>query len=583
MVRKNKQRKLSRQEFLTSFASALIVVVIETIVLVLNIDKILIYSLSDFITSPLKICVHIAYIFSVILVPVISILLTDFINDIRGLYRYYVVRSLSLESVKPVERLSKALSSLLPTTFLFIIIGIVMGIHVLSLISLIPTGLYMIMLVKPILDVYNHSKRIDVELPWFLVLLIVVESVNANVKLLIDKLRSIRILPAITKELLVIDRDAKLYNQSFITAFINRAEVTPNTKLSGVLSGYASRLRSGGDVKSWLRSKLNEMLLSSEFMVRLYSERIASILGQIMLALYVILPLITIAVYAVNIYISLALIILATPILIILVYILQPKSLDYIPLTRVTVVPAVSLIAISIALYRFIGFNSIALGWVTALGITYFFRGVLKERDILEKDSVEIVRMLIELRESGLDVVKSMEYILSSGIISNVTAKKLRTAIAMLYQGIPLTYTAAVIPSHSFLFKFTLFTLGLIYECGGGDPEVFQTLYEYIAKIRTMRKNIERTSIFFDVFAFINVFVLVWIWKSLTPIYESITALNPNIGISKGFETLYTIAYTSLLGYSYASSTIRNGVPVIELRSASFLIVIVLIMLFTLL
>lgn len=574
MIRRTNIKMASRYDFLLSFILTLIIVIIETIIIALNIGIILVNSFQDLLYSPIKICVYIAYVLSVFFIPMISMRFVDFVNDIRNIYKFYVIKSLALESIDFIDKLSKILPISLPLAFLFIIMSVVFKVYILSLIALIPLGLYLILLIKPFYNVYNHSKRIDIELPWFLVLLIILESINANIKLLIEKLRYTNILPSITKELLVIDRDSKLYSQSYVSAFIDRARITPNAKLSDVLSGYASRLRSGGEVTSWLLSKLNELLIITEFSIRLYSERIVAVFGQIMLALYVVTPLITIAVYTINIYIVLSLMILATPLLITLIYTSQPKMLNSLPISRLILLPLSILVAVSVTLYRFVGPHSIAFGWVVALSFVYIYSDAIKEMNTLEKDSIEMIKIMVELRQSGLDVVKALEFISSSNIISKTTTKKLRIALTMLYQGIPLTYVAVKIPSYSFLFKFTLFTFGIIYECGGGSPEVFQTLYEYVTKIKALHSNIEKTSRFFDIFAFVNTFILAWIWKSLTPIYSSFNMINPILNASLSSSTIYTIAYISSLGYSFASSTVRNGLPILEVRSIIFLLVI---------
>lgn len=580
MVRRNSMEKISRRDFLAALISTLVTVVIETIVIAMNIDSIAINSVPDLLTSPFKICVYISYILSVVSIPAISLRIADFLNDVRSVYRFYVIKSLALESVNFMDKISKILPLTLSTAFLFIIISVALKIYIFSLVSLIPLALYLALLIRPLYSVYNHCKRIDMELPWFLVLLIVVENIGSNIRLLIERLRYTDILPSITRELLIIDRDSKLYSKSYTVAITERAKITPNARLSDILSGYASRLKGGGNISSWLLTKLDELLMATEFSMKLYSERIAAVFGQLMLALYVVIPLVSIAIYTINIYAVLSLIILATPILILSMYITRPKNLNSVPITRLLVIPTIALVTTSISLYRFLGPHSIVLGWFVSLILVYINRGLMREIDILEKDSVEVIKIIAELKQSGLDIVKALEFISTSTAINRLTIKKLRSAISMLHQGIPLTLIATKIPSHSFLFRFTLFTLGLVHECGGGSPEVFRILYEYVTRIRALHSNVVKMSRFFDIFAFVNIFVLTWIWKSLTPIYASLSFLvsitNPSINI----EILYTVSYISALSYALTSSTLRNGLPIIEIRSISLLLAIAITTLF---
>lgn len=577
MVIKASGRPYSRREFLICFIITLLVAVCETVVLALNIDKVRVTSIKDIIYTPLNFVVYIAYILSVILIPIVSLYAADFMIKLHEIYRFYIIKSLELESMEFARKWSKVIPALIPIAFLLIIVSILTRIYLLALLALIPFTIYMVLILKPFYDVYNHSKRIDVELPWFLILLIILESVKANVKLLIDRLRNVQILPAIAKELIIVDRDSRLYGLSHISSIIGRASTTPNVRLSSVLSGYASHLRSGGDAISWLKSKLNELLIVNEFSLKLYSERMSSIFGQLMIAVYAILPLITMTVFVINAYLMVALIVSITPLLVILVYISQPRSLNSVHALKLISVPLIVMIAVSVILYRVIGVHSMAIGWILALVVSYKYSGMIKEIEILDRDSIEITKTMVELKENGYDVANAFEYMISTGAINKITKEKLRTALVMLYQGIPLTFIAIKIPSPSFLFRFMLFTLGLTHECGNNDPEVFQILHEYISKIKALRTGVEKTSRFFDIFALINVFIVVWVWRSLKPLYESITVWGLPLNISPSLDILYSILYISLLGYTLVSSTLRRGLPFLELKSILFLLVVLII------
>lgn len=568
---------LRRREFILGFVSSLAIVVVETLILVLSIDSVYVSSVDELLSSPLKLGVYLAYILSVVLIPLASVAFIDFVKKLRSIYKLHIVRSLNFESLGLVERCAKFIPILVSVSLLLMILGIVLKFYELLLFSIVPLAVYLTLILKPVYDVYVHRKNIESELLWFLILLITIESVGANIKLLIEKLRSARILPTITKELLIVDRDSKLYGYSHISALMNRAIATPSNRLSSIFSGYASRLRSGGDVTSWLRSKLAEELMTSEFSMRLYSERISSILGQLMLAVYVILPLISVAVLTLNTHIAALTAIVSTPLLVTLVYISQPKTLNDIPIAKILMSQSLCLVISSLTFYKIIGVHAIAIGWLLTLALTHRYRRIYREIEILDRDSAEIFKMLPELRQNGFDVAKSLEYIASSGIVHDTTAKKLSTALLMLRQGIPLTCIATKIPTHSFLFKFTLFTLGVIYECGRSDPEVLQMLYEYIAKIRTMRTCIGKVSRFFEVFAFINIAILAWIWRSLLPLRESFVLMGLTYHSALDLNTFYLLLYVSILGFSLVSNTIRRGIPMLELRNVLLLVLVIAI------
>lgn len=558
--------------FILGLIMSILVLVIESIILLLNVEYITVTSIEELLISPIKLCIHMAYTLSVILVPLVSTITIDFVEKIVDIYKLFVVKSLKFESIKTAQRCAKAVPMLISLSLLFIILGVFLRIYIFLLFSLIPLAAYMVMLLKPVYDVYNHGKNIDSELPWFLILLTIIESVKASIKMLIDKLRCTSILPAITEELLIIDRDSKLYGLSHISALTGRANITPNIKLANLFAGYASKLRSGGDVLSWLRSRLSEELLLRELSLRLYSERVITIFGQLMLLVYAILPLISISILAINIYNVLFMNIVITPLLVFSVYVIQPKSLNNVPVFSVIILPFLTTAMVSLLLYRIIGGHSIALGWFLAIIISLKYGKILKEIEILDKDSIEILKMMVELRRAGLDIAKSLEYISLYGPISKATAKKLKLVLNMLSQGIPLIHASVMVPINSFLFKFLLFTLGLVHECGSNDPDVFQMLYEYVGKTRALRTITRKGGLFFDIFAFINIFLLVWVWKALLPLYTVFNVAGVVPSISSNIDVLFLLMYTSSLCYSMVSSTIRRGFPIFELRNIVFLL-----------
>lgn len=564
---------IKRKELIIGFIVMLFILIIETMILIFNIEYVSFSSFGELITSPQKLAIYIVYILSVILIPLTIVLTMDFTKNIYEIYKIFVVKSLRLESIYIIKKYTNITPILISLSLLFITIGTIFKIYILLFFTLIPLIIYTTIVIKPVYDVYNHNKNIEIELRWFLILLTVIESVGANIKFLIDRLRHSSILSAIRRELLAVDRDSKLYYPSHITSFMARANVTPNKRLSDIFSGYASRIRGSGDVLSWLKSKINEELMLSEFSMKMYSERIALILGQLMLAVYAIMPLVSVAIPAINIYFTIAIAIATTPLLILLTYITQPRSLDIMPLRFFIVFPTLCIILVSMSLHYFIGVHSIVIGWLAALAITHRYRDVLKEIEILNRDSIEILRIMIELTQSGLNVAKALEYIATSNVINNITAERLRIILSMLRQGVPLVYIATRIPSYSFLFRFTVFTLGLIHECGGGNSEVFQMLYEYTTRIRAMRINVEKIARFFDIFAIVNVLLITWIWISISPIYKTFTFMGITQYVNIGLDALYLLIYISLIGYSLVSNTIRRGMPIFDYRNIVFLVV----------
>jgi flagellar protein FlaJ len=548
--------------YILGFIITLAVLFIETIVMVLNIDRVKINSLNELFIEPLKLIIYMSYILSVVMVPIFIMWSFNAARELIEIYRRFSLRSLSNINVAWIRRNLWLVPILTLFSFLSIVIGIVVSHRYIALLSLVPLVFLIVLILKPIIGVYNHRKSIDIELKWFLIMLSVIEGIGTNIGFLIEKLKKIPILPSIAKEMTVVDRDSKIYFVSHIDAILYRAKITPNEKLRRILLGYASKVREGGDVSTWLKSRIDEEILRNEFGIRLYIERIAITISQIALMIYVILPLIMVSTSMVlNMQLSIVIVVLATPFLISIAYSIRPKTLDLIPIKYVAV-PIALYIALSIVLYIFIEGYSLIFSWIGGILASYKVYKISREGEILDRDSLEILKNVIELRRIGYSIIKSLEHIAQSNILDKVTQKRLEVALNKVKQGASLTEIISTIQPTSFLFRYTIFLLGIIHECGGGNDEILQTLYESIYRVKTMESNIRRLSTFFEIFSIANVFIMVWIWKTVSPLITTLSTYL--LGTATNAPSITALIFTSLVCFKLISSVIKRGLPIFE-------------------
>ncbi len=550
-------------EHILGLVVSIAVLIAETIVLVLNIDRIRITSIIDLFSNFMLLSIYVSYICSIILIPAIASWSIDLTKEFINIYRLYIVRSLKFSSTRFFYKGIHITLLLTSVSFGMIIIGVMTGYIYLSLLSLLPFSLLIILFVKPFMDIHMHEKSIERELRWFLVLLLVIEGIGSNIGFLIARLKRAPILPAITQELRVIDRDSKLYYISHIDAIIHRSDITPNKKFAKILAGYSSKLRSGGDIYTWLKTKLEEEMMYGELSLKMFIERILSILGQLAMAIYVILPLISLSVAIfVNIQLIVLIAIISTPMLIAISYSLRPKM----PIAIDSKTPIYSFIALSItslALYRFIGVYSIVIGWLLAIALSFKFYLKIREYDTLDTDSIEILRNIIELRRAGLTIPRALEYIVNSKIVRKVTAERIRYIVKLVENGHNIIDIVCG-EKAPFLFKFTLFTLGLIHESGGGSIDVFQELYEYVNRSKVFEDNVRKMATFFDIFALANTFIIIWVWNNIYPLYSIFTFLP--------LDAIHLLVIVSTMCYAIVSTVIRRALPIFEPRSIAFLL-----------
>ncbi len=558
------------REYIIGLIITLIVLVGETLAIVLNIDRFRIVSLYELISDPIKLIVYTSYILSIVIVPLLVLWSFNAARELIEIYRRLSLKSLSNVNVTWIRRNVWLVPLLTVLSFTFILLGIIMGYRYILLFSLLPLLFFTIIILRPIMEIYTHKRLIDVELKWFLIILSIIESIGTNIGFLIERLKRISILKAIVKEITIVDRDSKLYFLSHIDALLYRARVTPNERLGRIFLGYASKIREGGNILTWLKTRIDEEILRSEFNMKLYAERMAITISQIALALYVIFPLVMVSTSMVlNIQFTIAIAVLTTPLLISIAYSIRPNTLNTIPV-RYVVQPILIYMVLTIILYNIIGGYSLAVSWIVGVIIGYRTYQMVRDMETLDRDSLEILKNVIELKRSGYSVVKALEHIVQSGTLDDVTLRNLEIVLNRVGHGYSLAEVGAEIASPSFLFRYVVFVLGIIHECGGGNDEVLQTLYEYIYRIKTMENSVKKLSLFFEILSIANVFIMVWIWRTVSPL---MTALNTYFLGGVYIPPISTLIFVSLICFKFISSIIKRGLPIFEPRDCIAIVV----------
>jgi len=550
--------------YLIGFAVTLAVLVIETIVLLQNVERIRIASPLDVLYNPLKAAIYGTYIVSLFAIPAFISWTADVSVNVIKLYRRYVVMSLQNVNEKSVRKRVNVILITLPIALLLVFFSIQYRVACLALAPMVPLVLFVAMLLKPILDVSAHNKSVDVELKWFIILLLSVEYVKAGLHYMIEKLSKINLLPAISKELKIIQRDTLVYFTSYVEAFIQRAKITPSQRLKRILLGYSMRMRSGGDTVTWLKTILNEELAKEEWLLRNYSERIATTVLQISTAIFVLLPTLVIAMPVMSPDMAIAASVLGVPILSLLAYTTRPRKLDRVEL-RYIVMPLLLMVISIPLLYFMLGSQGVVLSWIIATIFSINGYRVLNEIKELDLAALEMLKNVAELRKYGLEIPKALKFVAQSRTLGPSAQKRINKLIDFIDSGYTFEEAVNRLKTPSHIFNFVILYLALLHECGGGDEEVIQMTYEYLYRFKTQEELLKRSSLIFDLFAMANLFILVWIWRSVKPLILQWHNLpyTPPIAISGNIIGL--IMVISMLSYSLVSSIVRNGLPIFEL------------------
>ncbi len=549
---------------------SLLILVIETLIILLGPQPLRITSIESIVKPTPQSLVLMTYFISVFTVPALFAWRTGISRELADAQRYYAPKALIPIRISTLKKRISLIIVSIPLSTLSILIGLLYSIPYLYLVSLLPILTLVYMMLRPYFATYRHRSQVEQELCWFIVLLTLSESVGAGWGYLSRRLTESSILPAIARELRVIDRDAKVYFPSHIDAMIHRANVTPSERFGRLLAGYASRIRSGSDVVSWLRAWLYEEFMRLELNFRLFAERTASLVGQLALAVYAIFPLISIGLATVmNLNLVTSIAIIVTPLLTALAYALRPRTMDKLDL-RTLIVSYSVLIAVAIALYPIIGVFSLVLGWCLSLIPSFRLYLELREIDKLQTESLELLRDILELRRSGYSIPTAIRYLSRSPSYSSTTRKYLAKVAQLIELGTPLTRIANLIKAPSFMFRYTLFSLGLMQECGGGNLEAIQHLYESLRRMNALINSVKKTSLFFDGFAIANSVIVALISKLISGMSATLT-LFPTILARLEPTSIALLLLVAALGYSTISTTVRRGVPLPEPRQGVFL------------
>jgi len=417
--------------------------------------------------------------------------------------------------------------------------------------------------IKPLLSVSSHSKSLEVELKWFLLLFLALEHVKAGIQYAIEKLSKIKLLPAISKELKIIHRDTLVYFTSHVEALIHRAKLTPSQPLRRILLGYSMRVRSGGDTVAWLKTVLNEELVKEEWALRNYSERVALIVLQVSTALFVLLPTLAVAIPVVSPSIVMLIAVLGAPALSLLAHAVRPKRLDSVEKLNI-LAPLLVLTTLSPLLHLVLGPQGVVFSWIAAAILSLNGYRVLNEVRELDLAALEMLKNIAELRKYGLEIPRALKFIAQSRALSPRAQKRVEKLMELLDAGHSFEEAVSILKTPSHTFNFTVLYLGLLHECGGGDEEVIQMTYEYLYRFKTHEDLIKRSSYIFDLFAIANLFILVWVWRAVRLLISQwqYLAYAPTVTITSGVIGL--VMAVSMISYSIVSSIVRSGVPVLE-------------------
>ncbi len=152
----------------------------------------------------------------------------------------------------------------------FTIIGMIptiLGVYVIfayrSIIGifLLPTApiIFALGLMAPKLSQSSRASAIDNELPFVIGYITTLAGGGISPLVTLERLSKIDLYPAIAKEAKRILMDIDVFGMDPVSALDKAARYNPNRALSDFLGGYTAILKTGGDIVSFMESKLRDI------------------------------------------------------------------------------------------------------------------------------------------------------------------------------------------------------------------------------------------------------------------------------------------------------------------------------------
>ncbi len=122
---------------------------------------------------------------------------------------------------------------------------------------------YLLALMQPDLRARNRARDINAKLPYALNYISTMASAGATPETIFSSLAKQQVYGEVASEAAWIDRDLKMLGHDIITSLNKAIDRSPSSKLQDMLQGTITVLTSGGDMKSYFRSKSEQFIFEN--------------------------------------------------------------------------------------------------------------------------------------------------------------------------------------------------------------------------------------------------------------------------------------------------------------------------------
>jgi flagellar protein FlaJ len=480
------------------------------------------------------------------------------------------------------------------------------------IIFLVPFPFYVVVgfLLIPMSKASDRATGLEREMPFATAYVSVMASGGIAPYNSFKRLSEVELLPAMRGEAREIIKDVEIFGIDPLTALEVAAKKNPLDIFRDFLSGYASTVIIGGDIKHFLERKAEDIFKTRALRVKAAAERLGMLLEtfiivMVMMSLCFYILFSVDAIYSVGVSLYSGIILytyLFTPLLsmlfIYLAHSMQPKTpiVDMRPY-KVFGVCSVIAIVLFLLLTSFMGTVSIPffsslqtiIDLPVAIAIALFVATapaavvhmkLSKEKNSMEAGIASFLRDLTEVRKTGLSPEKCIE---SLGKRDYGTfSKELRKISSEISWGIPVKKVIMdfVKRTRSWMTQLVMFLLVETIDVGGGTIAMIESLARFnnlTQEVEKEKKMSMRPYIMMPYLASILLVATTIMMMSFTT--GTLTVGMPGqIGPQKDYSMMKTIFLTSVIFHSYLIGVVAGKISDESVASgfkhASILVVI---------
>ena len=364
----------------------------------------------------------------------------------------------------------------------------------LTLLALFPLVVYE----APVLGLREKASQrkegVERELPFFSILANVLGGAGVPLYETFAGVADDGAFRAMKREAQIVRRDVEVFGMNAVDSFERLADRHPSKKFSNFLTGYTSKVRSGGDIPSYLLGESGSLLRELEDGWTRYSARVG-VIGSLMVTVFGVVPLLLLVVgfFSPGTSVSglTAFALAGVPTMsVALVYMagsMQPVGDE--PLKGDW---KVALLTSAVGLAAGLVLGGAWLGAALSSGAFFVAYGLSvrgQMRVMRETDDAlpRFLKDMLEFKRQEHDIGRSLMSVAAQNRYAPAFDSLLTGLAAKLRYGVPLD--EAKVEVKTGLGKVVFFVLGQMGRSGGGSVETMFQLSEYTSRTTEMKKN----------------------------------------------------------------------------------------------